>query len=439
MASKTAVYAGVAALVIAVVVVVGLVMLSQPSTRVSPETTATENTAMAETEIVRVPVGVLVDLSGPTSGVGRDYVKGVEAAFKYFNEKGVYTRDGVRVVFDYWVRDYAYSPTRAEEFYREFRDKYGVWAIIGWGTADTEKLSDRVAMDSIVYISASYSAKLVVKPYNFFPAPDYSTQACAAIRWIASKKPGARLVLLYDHNAAYSRGPIPAIKAYASKVGVNVVGDVHLPLKATEADAEKSIREAMAKNPDYLWCGNTIRSCALAAKAAAKLGAESVFVINVWGFDERFPELAGQGSYGRTVGVSPFKYPETVKDSKGYRMLVEAMRIAGYTDKDVGSMLRFGQGFLNVWLLVQAIERLNSTTLVKEKGAAIKQALESSCQGEPFDFGDLAPPARFCPGRHLAHTIVWIVVLGEDGRLHVEGPIEVTDFDCVKATLEAGG
>jgi len=439
MVSK-AVYAGIAILIIVLVVVAGFLALrSHPSTHVSPTAKPAETTTVAGEKVIRVPVGVLVDLSGPTSGVGRDYAKGVEAAFKYFNEKGVYTRDGVRVVFDYWVRDYAYNPTRAEEFYREFRDKYGVWAIIGWGTADTEKLSDSAARDHIVYISASYSAKLVVKPYNFFPAPDYSTQACAAVRWIASKKPGARLVLLYDHNAAYSRSPIPAIKAYAAKVGVNVVGDVHLPLKATEADAEKSIREAIAKNPDYLWCGNTIRSCALAVKAATKLGVKGMFVINVWGFDERFPELAGKGSYGRTAGVSPFKYPETVRDSEGYRMLVEAMKIAGYSDKDVGSMLRFAQGFLNVWLLVQAIERLDSTTLVKGKGAAIKQALESSCQGEPFEFGGLAPPARYCPGRHLAHTTVWIVVLGEDGRLHVEGPIEVTDFDCVKVTLEAGG
>lgn len=434
------VYVGIAVLVIVVVAAVGLLILRSPTpTHVSPTATATKPAVVAKTKTIHVPVGVLVDLSGPTSGVGRDYVKGVEAAFKYFNKKGIYTRDGVRVVFDYWVRDYAYNPTRAEEFYREFRDKYGVWAIIGWGTADTEKLSDRAAKDHIVYISASYSAKLVTKPYNFFPAPDYSTQACAAMRWIASKKPGARVVLLYDHNVAYSRSPIPAIKAYALKVGINVVGDVHLSLKATEADAEKSVREAMAKNPDYYWCGNTIRSCALAVKAAAKLGARGVFVINVWGFDERFPKLAGQESYGRAAGVSPFKYPETAKDAEGYRMLVEAMKVAGYSDKDIGSMLRFEQGFLNVWLLVQAVQRLDSTTLTKEKGAAIKQALESSCQGEPFDFGGLAPLARFCPGRHLAHTTVWIVVLGEDGKLHVEGPIKVDDFDCVKATLETGG
>ncbi|NPA05250.1 MAG: ABC transporter substrate-binding protein [Crenarchaeota archaeon] len=427
-------YLGLIVAVILVAAAAALLLTHHPA---QPAQTTT--TSMQHVKTIHVPVGVLVDLSGPTSGVGRDYAKGVEAGLKYFNEKGVYTRDGVRVVFDYWVRDYAYNPTRAETFYKEFRDKYGVWAIIGWGTADTEQLADSAARDHIAYFSASYSAKLVVKPYNFFPAPDYSTQACAAMKWIASRTRNARLVLLYDHNVAYSRSPIPAIKAYAPRLGIKIVGDVHLPLRATEADAEKAMREAMTKNPDYYWCGNTIRSCALAVKAAAKLGAKGMFVINVWGFDERFPKLAGRGAYGRAAGVSPFRYPEMAEDTPGYKVLTAAMKAAGYTRKDIGSMLRFEQGFLNVWLLVQAIERLNSTTLLKGKGEAIKEALESSCHGKPFTFGGLAPPARYCPGRHLPYTSVWIILLGKDGKLHAEGPINVTGFDCVKATLQSSG
>jgi branched-chain amino acid transport system substrate-binding protein len=439
MASRVAVIVGVVIVVIAVAAVLALLMqrpapAPTPTAATTPPAVATPSPAAPE--VIRIPVGLLVDESGPTSDVGKDYAKGAVAAFEYFNRKGIYTKDGVRVLLEYVKRDYAYNPTRAEEFYREFRDRFGVWAIIGWGTADTEKLSDQTAKDRIVYISASYSAKLVPKPYNFFPAPDYSTQACSAVKWMNERKPGAKLVLMYDHNVAYSRSPIPAIKAYAKHLGLEVVADVHLSLKATEADAEKAVREAMKYNPDFVWCGNTIRSCALAVKAAAKLGLNAIFVINVWGFDERFPDLVGPAGYGRAAGVSPFKYPGLFRDTEFYRMLVEAAKMAGYSEKDIN--LRFAQGFLNVWLLVQAIERLDSKTLLERKGEAIKEALEASCEGRPFSFKGLAPEARYCPGRHLAHTTVWIVVLAEDGSLRVEGPISVTDFDCVKATLEAG-
>ena len=439
MASK-AIYVGILVVII-IALAAAFLVLSQPAAQPSPTPSPTPSPAAspsptpaapAKPEKIEIPVGVLVDESGPTSDVGKDYSKGIEAALKLFNEKGIYTKDGVRVVIKYYKRDYAYNPTRAEEFYKEFRDKYGVWAVLGWGTADTEKLADQVAKDKVAYISASYSAKLVKKPYNFFPAPDYSTQACAAVKWIYETNPNAKLVLMYDHNVAYSRSPIPAIKAYAEHLGLQVAGEVHLSLKATEADAERSVREAAQYNPDYIWCGNTITSCALAVKSMPKAGLDAVFIINVWGFDERFPKLGGEAAYGRAMGVSPFRYPQMARDTEGYKLLAEAAKLVGVPEDKIN--LRFLQGFLNAWLLIQAIERLDSKTLMEKKGEAIKEALESSCQGEPFKFGGLAPDARYCPGRHLAHTQVWLVRLTSTGEFEFLGPISVEDFDCVEAT-----
>ncbi|BES82712.1 ABC transporter substrate-binding protein [Pyrodictium abyssi] len=399
----------------------------------SPAGTATGTAGATGEKTMEINVGLLVDLSGPTSDVGKDYAKGAELAFKYFNEKGIYTKDGVRVKINYVKRDYGYKPPKAEEFYREFRDRYNVIAIVGWGTADTESLSDRTAKDKIVYISASYSAKLVPKPFNFFPAPDYSTQACAAVTWMSQKKPGATVVLLYDHKIAYSKSPIPAIKAMAEKLGLKVV-DVDLPLKADEASAEAAIREAMKYNPDFMWCGNTIGSCSLAARAAAKLGLNAVMIANVWGFDERFPELAAADVKGKVGGVSPWIWPEYAKDKPGYRETYEAAKMAGMKEDEVN--LRVMQGFMNVWLLVKAISMVDSKTLKEKGGEALKEALESSCQGEPIKLGDITPEMRYCPGKHLPFTSSYIVVYGEDGEFHFEGPITPEGVDCVKATLE---
>ena len=396
---------------------------SQTATSTSPMTAGSKE--------LRLPIGVLVDESGPTSDVGRDYARGVVAAIKYFNKKGIYTRDGVRVYLDYVKRDYAYNPSRAVEFYQEFRDKYHVVAIIGWGTADTEKLADQTAQDKILYISASYAATLVKKPYNFFPAPDYSTQACAAVAWMAQRG-GKTLALLYDHKVAYSKSPIPAIKAYAPKEGLKIVADVDLPLGATGADAERAVTQVMGSKPDFMWCGNTISSCALAAKSAAVHGLNSVMVVNVWGFDERFPQRAGKEVAGRAAGVSPWIWPEYAKDKPGYRLLYEAAEMAGLKPSQVN--LRFMQGFINVWLLVKAIERTTSKELQAKKGEALKEALESSCHGDPIRLGDITPPMRYCPGNHLAFKSVYIVLYGSDGKFHFLGPVEPKGFDCVAAT-----
>ena len=386
----------------------------------------------AKPKEITLNIGLMVDKSGPTSGVGRPYAEGAEAAFKYFNEKGVYTRDGVRVKLNYIERDYGYNPTRAQQYYKEFRDQYHVAAIVGWGTADTEQLSSQVARDKILYISASYSAKLVPQPYNFFPAPDYSTQACAAVTWMAQKKPGATLVLMYDHTVAYSKSPIPAIKAMAEKLGLKVY-DVNLPLRASDADAENAVQQASQHKPDFIWCGNTISSCSRAAKAMAKYGLNAVMVANVWGFDERFPQLAGGSSQlaGHVAGVSPWRWPEGMQDKPGYREVYEAAKMAG---KKVN--LRFMQGFMNVWLLVKAIERTDSKTLMEKKGEALKEALESSCNGQPIKLGDITPPMRYCPGSHLPFRSSYIVVW--DGKsFKFEGPITPSGVDCVKVTNEA--
>jgi len=404
---------------------------SSPSTTTTNKASASSSTSGASKEI-HLPIGVLVDESGPTSDVGRDYAKGVMAAIKYFNEKGIYTRDDVRVYLDPIERDYAYNPSRAVEFYKEFRDKYHVVAIIGWGTADTEKLANQTAHDKILYISASYSAELVHKPYNFFPAPDYSTQACAALTWVTTKMREAKLALLYDHEIAYSKSPIPAIKSYAKKEGIRIVADVNLPLTATGADAERAVTELMSSKPDFIWCGNTITSCALAAKYVAAYGLKSIMIVNVWGFDERFPRIAGRNIAGKVVGVSPWIWPEYAKDRPGYKEVYEAAKMSGIPQSQVN--LRFMQGFINVWLLVKAIERTTSKELLIKKGEALKEALESSCHGNPIRLGDITPPMRFCPGNHLPFKTVYIVLYGKDGKFHFLGPVEPKGFDCVAAT-----
>ncbi len=447
--SRTGLIAGV--IVVIVVVALAAVFMGRgggggasPTAAASPTATASPTQPAATTAAggaaagkeMTINVGVLVDQSGPTSGVGRDYAKGIKAALEYFNNKGIYTKDGVRVRIKYTMKDYGYNPTRAEEYYREFRDKYGVIAILGWGTADTEKLSSQVAKDKILYISASYSAKLVDKPYNFFPAPDYSTQACAAVTWMAQQKKGATLVLLYDHKIAYSKSPVPAIKAMAEKLGLKVE-EVDLPLKASDADAERAIQQAKQYNPDFLWCGNTIGSCSRAGKALAKYGLNAVMISNVWGFDERFPKLAGGSEKlaNHVGGVSPWIWPEYAKDKPGYKEFYEAMKAAGIPEDQIN--LRMMQAFINTWLLVKAIERTTSQAIKEKGGEALKEALESSCNGEPIKLGDITPPMRYCPGKHLPFTTSYIVLwTGKDFQFN--GPIKPEGVDCVKVTLESG-
>ena len=120
--------------------------------------------------------------------------------------------------------DYAYNAQQAITAYKRFTAKDKIMALQGWGTADTEALTQFVAKDHIPTLSASYSAHLTdpkTAPYNFFVAADYSTQLRGGLKffrdsWKESRAP--RLALLYpDHP--YGKSPIQAAKDYAKEIG----------------------------------------------------------------------------------------------------------------------------------------------------------------------------------------------------------------------------
>jgi branched-chain amino acid transport system substrate-binding protein len=216
----------------------------------------------------------------------------------------------------------------------------------------------------------------------------------------------------------------------AKKYGIKVLGSVNLPLKPSMDAAKRAALQIASMKPDFVWCGNTIYSCALLAKALVEEGVKTFMVVNVWGFDERFPSMSSPSVAGMVAGVSPWMWPEYARNEPGYSTLYKAAEMEHIPASQVN--LRFMQGFINVWLLVKAIERTTSKQLLEMGGAALKQALESSCSGMPIRLGNITPPMRFCPGRHLAFTSAYIVVYGKDGRMHFYGPVQLNSTTCYK-------
>ncbi|MCC7282752.1 MAG: ABC transporter substrate-binding protein, partial [Acetobacteraceae bacterium] len=133
----------------------------------------------------RIPVGHLQDLTGATSDVGKPYAEGVADALAWVNA----TRNGVAGrQLNVLAYDYGYQAPRAIAQYQAWTSRDRVVAIQGWGTADTEALTQFVTRDRIPYISASYSAALTdpagkarpdskPAPFNFFYGPSYSDAA----------------------------------------------------------------------------------------------------------------------------------------------------------------------------------------------------------------------------------------------------------------------
>ncbi|MEW5735448.1 MAG: ABC transporter substrate-binding protein [Thermodesulfobacteriota bacterium] len=254
-------------------------------------------------------VGGIMDTTGATSDVGKDYALGMEEAFQYINDNGGINGRPVK----YRWFDYGYRIPEAVTKYKLLK-RMGVAGIMGWGTGDTEALSSTVNRDQIPYVSASYSAHLTDPAktrYNIFFSSDYSTNARACLtawydkRWskhpdFGKRKP--RLACAYMFASPYCSAPIKAIKDHAELLGFDVGDDQDVSLFAL--DTKSQITALMRFKPDVVWHGNTTMSVAATMRDAYALGLGADFIINNWGFDENLPRLAGEAAEG-AMGATP--------------------------------------------------------------------------------------------------------------------------------------
>ena len=122
-----------------------------------------------------IPIGQLVDFTGPTSSVGKPFGQGHIDAIKWINKNGGINNRKIKLD----TVDYSYKAPRAVATYKRWKSRLKVITVIGWGTADTEALMETIARDKIPFFSGSYAGQLTdptgkapnsfkAAPYNFF-------------------------------------------------------------------------------------------------------------------------------------------------------------------------------------------------------------------------------------------------------------------------------
>jgi branched-chain amino acid transport system substrate-binding protein len=257
----------------------------------------------------KIKIGGIMDTSGATSDVGKDYATGMVDAFNWINDHGGV--NGKKI--DYTWFDYGYRVPEAQTKYSLLK-RMGVVAIMGWGTADTEALSTTVMEDQIPYVSASYSAHLTDPKdsrYNIFAMADYSSAARAALTaWYDEKWPQhpdhgerkPRMACCYMFASPYCSAPIKAIKEQAELLGFKIGPDQDVSL--TALDTKSQIMALKKFEPDVVWHGNTVMSAAATIKDARSLDLGADWILNIWAFNDKLPALAGKAAEG-AMGAAP--------------------------------------------------------------------------------------------------------------------------------------
>ena len=356
-------------------------------------------------------IGALVDLTGPTSDVGKDYTLGESEAVKWINENGGINGKTIKLS----QYDYGYRVPEAVTTYKRFRDFDKAVAVLGWGTGDTVALSPTINQDKMPYISASYAGDLTdptKTPFNLFAAPDYSTSARAAMtvwfeevwskdpRFAADKAAGKpRFVAFYQKSSPYGSAPIKAIKEQAALLGFEVGADQDVAL--TALDTTSQVLAAKEFKPHLVWHGNTTNSVATALKDFKKNGVNADHIINTYGFDENLPKLAGdaaENAYG--IGVAAF-YGE--KDAKNMDTVVAAAKKYDPNVPQDQRLIHTIKAWANVLVLREALTRADKAG--KLNGDGIREAVE---QLKDFDVGLGVSPLTWTATDHRPSSQVRI-------------------------------
>jgi ABC-type branched-subunit amino acid transport system substrate-binding protein len=285
-------------------------------------------------------------------------------------------------------------------------------------------------------------------PYVFFPATDYSTGIRIAIDAAWEIQPG-KIVMVYDSTCAYCTDPLVAGKAHViSKPGMVLaqdVGDVpqtsdptQIPTIAMEIKTllDGEIAKVQA-DPNYspvrwLWCGNSVTSCAGVAKGAGQANADiqaqvtdparqwKVRVIaNNWGIGETSSALCGSTGSAADCddvlyGLFPVPRYSDTSHASGMQALLDLHDRWALRDMEEAGIstyqdVRYVQGYAAALMWRKAVDAALDAGHATPTGDDLKNALEQ------FDqvvlAGMTAGAISFTPTDHRPQGSEWVYYL----------------------------
>ena len=357
----------------------------------------------------KINVGALNDMTGATSDVGKDYAMGISEAIKYINDNGGVNGKKIKL----YQFDYGYRVPEALTKYKLFKRLKSV-AVLGWGTGDTEALSPTITKDKMPYVSASYSGHLTdpsKTPYNLFAATDYSTNARATLvawfdtNWAKHQDNGKRkprLVCSYMFASPYASAPIKAIKDQAKILGFDIGPDQDVSLFAI--DTKSQVLAMKDYKPDVVWHGNTTMSVSATVRDAYSLGLGADHIVNLWGFDENLPRLAGKAAEGVMAGHVCAFYGQDTPMMKNVVAYGKKYNPGVPQEK---RLVRTVQGWSNALALWEAMKRADKAGALNGEGI-LKQGFETM---RGYDVGLGGAPLTYTATDHRVSGVVPVYVI----------------------------
>lgn len=259
-----------------------------------------------DTENKVIRVGIINDLSGPASAIGRPLQTGMEIFYNRANqpESGVLP-DGWTVE---WVtRDNGYNPQQAVQVYNEIYEDV-LYLGLSMGSSTTLPLHPMLVRDRMLAIPASLSSRTGQNEFTPVVTPTYRTEAMRAVDWAVEQEGSAvRLGIVYQQDD-YGEDALEGLEFEADYHGVEIVA--RQPVLPGQADFTAIVSALESAGAEYVMVSALPNATGPLLGTAAQLGYEPVWMGNspAWLDDFFDPDVVPGEIFANyhTVGSPPY-------------------------------------------------------------------------------------------------------------------------------------
>lgn len=219
-----------------------------------------------------IPMGIIGDLSGPTSALAgiaygqRDY-------FSYYNWKygGI---NGHPI--EYLLLDGAEDIPKEVANYKHLITMLKPVVLNVWSTGASKALRTAINKeDCVPSVSATMTLEIVDPknlPYQFIAGGGYEDEIMIIMDWV--KKMGGKTMVWLSSNLDWNLSPTKRVMGdpfnYPAKVGVKVLEHITFPSRPTDVTSE--MLRAKALNPDFYLVWDVLEGVIPSLRAAEELG-----------------------------------------------------------------------------------------------------------------------------------------------------------------------
>lgn len=347
-------------------------------------------------------IGQSCALTGPASGLGKNYTAGADAYFKFINDSGGIKGKKIKLISS----DDGYDPERCKQNTTKLIETDKVFLLFGYVGTPTSMAALPIAeKNRVPFFAPMTGAEALRKPFNryvFNVRPGYAQETKELVDRLINEKKLRKIAVFYQDDD-FGKSGMDGVKSALEQYGEKIIASGSY--KRNTIAVEGAVKEISSKSPDAIIMIGTYEPCAEFIKQMRTLKSKALFLnISFVGSEILSAKLREKGEGIGTIISQVVPFPSYLKLPivKEFNDVFEKYNKS--TDVDE---LGF-EGFLAAKMLCKILAEMPDP-ITREDFIKTAEAQQN------VDFGGIA--MNFSPTNHQASNTVYLTQIGPGGYL----------------------